>query len=946
MKNFYKLFVTSILLIAPYLTMAQFSFSNANNRLMNSNFRSGCPVAVADFNNDGLDDIIRLDQGHILNVELQRPNNTFENILLGDFAPGAGSGWAWAMCVADVDHNGYLDVVAGESGPAVRIFMTNNTGTGGTFVDLPQSGYFVQNMTFGDFNNDGWVDLFACDDNAQSHIYLNDGTGTLVISTTIMNFNVTSTDDSGNYGSAYTDIDNDGDLDLYIAKCRQFVNDSTDGRRINVLFINNGNGTYTEEAAARGIASGRQTWTASFGDIDNDGDMDLMIANHDLASQIFENDGNGYFTDITASTGFNISDITPIETVMEDFDNDGWIDIFAAGSDWRLWKNNGNGTFTNVTGLFNSDDIESFATGDLNHDGFIDIYASYADIYTNPSNTTDDVIWLNDRNDNNFITFDLQGTVSNIGAIGARVAIYGAWGIQIREVRAGESYGTANSAMVHFGLGQETIIDSAVITFPSGITQTLVNPVINQFINIIENDCVSPAVIVASAAPYLCTGQTLTLDATMPGSVTYLWNDGSTTPALVISQGGEYVVTVNNGSNCSAVSTALIITADPDQTPVISAAGETELCEGGTVTLNGPADAISYLWSNGDATQNTVITQSGDYVLTIQGYCQAFTSDTISVNIYSAADPVAADVNIPSPGTATLNATGNIINWYDVPTGGIPLATGPSFTTPVLTVNTTYYVDNTDEFNAFSANAGLNVPSGSNQFSGNTSNAETFFTVNEPCKLSSVKVYTDTPGMRRIQLKDNNGVVLNFLDVNILPDSQVVQLDFMLTPGTDYVLTTDGNTNNTSFGYVSPRLKRNSVNVNYPYDAAGLLTITGNNFGSQYFYYFYQWVVESIPLECTSARIPVEVTVGNVGLNELNSGNISIYPNPTDQSFTIKSSEGSVLQIELTDMSGKLVRTAETLSQINLNVEDIAAGMYILNIKQGDHFYQQKISIR
>ena len=92
-----------------------------------------------------------------------------------------------------------------------------------------------------------------------------------------------------------------------------------------------------------------------------------------------------------------------------------------------------------MTGVFDSNDMESFALGDLNNDGFVDVYGGYASIYTNPTNI-DDVIWLNDGNSNNHLAVQLQGVISNRNAIGARIEIYGDWGIQVREVRSGESY--------------------------------------------------------------------------------------------------------------------------------------------------------------------------------------------------------------------------------------------------------------------------------------------------------------------------------------------------------------------------------------------------------------------------------------------------------------------------------------------------------------------------
>lgn len=136
----------------------------------------------------------------------------------------------------------------------------------------------------------------------------------------------------GSYGSVWSDVDNDGDLDLYIARCKHGVDDPGDGRRINQLFWNNGNGTYTQDLTnVSGLRIGAQSWTADFGDIDNDGDFDCLVTNHDVSSQLLENDGAGHFTDISASSDV-LNTITGLtaQGIFRDFDNDGFVDILVA----------------------------------------------------------------------------------------------------------------------------------------------------------------------------------------------------------------------------------------------------------------------------------------------------------------------------------------------------------------------------------------------------------------------------------------------------------------------------------------------------------------------------------------------------------------------------------------------------------------------------------------
>jgi hypothetical protein len=926
-------------------TYAQVSFTNSTVKLTNQNFHSGCTVAAADVNGDGMDDIIRLNQGTDLFIEYQQKDATFTTMHIADF--GGGSGWSWGMCVADVDHNGYRDVIAGGYGsPDVTLMRIDQNGLLSTSV-LPNSGFFLQNANFMDVNNDGWEDIFACDDNAESHIYMNDGTGNFSQST-IINFDVTSTDDSGNYGSVWSDFDNDGDVDLYIAKCRQSVSNPADGRRINVLFVNNGNGTYTSMAATYGIAIGAQTWTANFADIDNDGDMDLLCNNHDVPSQILENDGNGYFTDITATTGYTLS-IQPIESVLEDFDNDGYVDILVTGSDYQFFHNNGNKTFTIIPSVFDANNMESFAIGDLNHDGKIDVYGSYASIYTNPT-SVNDALWLNSSsNNNNFVTVHLEGTASTLGGLGARVEIYGAWGKQIREVHAGESYGTCNTADLHFGIGQSTAIDSVVVRWPSGNVDHVNSPAINQFITIKEATCVSPDNVISYTGPLvICVGQTITLTASAADS--YLWSDGQTTQSINAAQSGDYsVTTAMNGNACSSTSKIVTLTVSPDETPQITAASDLSFCTGGSVMLSA-SPASSYLWSDGQTTQSISASATGNYTVTIQGMCQAWTSAAVSVVAYAAPVPTASDVYLPGPGSATITATGNNVSWYDASVGGNLLYNGLVYTTPVVTTDQVYYMEDAYVYGSQNVNTALPYHSGPAYSSQNT-NAYLIFDVYQPCVLNKVKVYTDTPGDRIIELRDVNDNVMQSLTVNIPIDSSVITLNFSLTPGT-YHLGTNTMQNTILLGYSSPRLMRNNVGVAYPYVLNNYLAITGSDQGSSYFYYFYDWEVYEPGFTCTSARSPVNVFVSN-GISSVSGESIfTVYPSPANNALNIKTTQAleSSTVVEICDVMGRILKS-QTIKQLGagqittLDIHNMATGTYIVKVSNSEQYFTSEVTI-
>ena len=137
-------------------------------------------------------------------------------------------------------------------------------------------GIFTQACTLGDMDNDGSLDFFACHDDGPAHMWRNDGTGTMLdkgnimtdaAGNTVLDYNLYAgnypgTSDplmSGNYGNEFCDFDRDGDLDLLVAKCRQASNDPLDVRRTNLLFVNDGNNVFHEDAHARGLVNLQQT---------------------------------------------------------------------------------------------------------------------------------------------------------------------------------------------------------------------------------------------------------------------------------------------------------------------------------------------------------------------------------------------------------------------------------------------------------------------------------------------------------------------------------------------------------------------------------------------------------------------------------------------------------------------------------------------------------------
>ncbi len=551
----FRLTLTFIFLYG--FVQAQFSFSDRSFMLANPTVKSGAPLGVVDMNGDGLDDIVRLDETRNLKIDYQVPGNNFSGFIYGNLV-----GSQWSLCVADVDNNGYNDVFTGGAYNGLKVLKAGSGGTGYTLTTISILPIFLQGSNFADINNDGAVDIFACHDDGISQAYGNNGAGVFVFDENLINPESTvPSDNSGNYGSIWTDYDNDGDLDLYISKCRLGVNDPMDGRRINLLFENDGNNQYTDVAEEVGLRPLGQSWATDFADIDNDGDLDAFVINHDINDNLYINNGQGQFED-----NINISGMVPelnaagegIQVKFADFDNDGFVDLLYTtnGFNHCLFRNNGDYTFTNYANAFpTSDRIHSAAVGDLNNDGFLDVIAGFGNAYNGYNPNIVDKLYFNNGGDNGYLKVRLDGEASNPNGIGARLELYGQWGIQVREVRSGESYGIMTSLTQHFGIGGAPAIDSLLIKWPSGVVDRIISPSINSTILVTEGS------FCTSIVDFSASIQTLSVqftDQSTVGATSWTWtfgDGGSSTqenPTHTFPTPGIYQVCLTASGACGS----------------------------------------------------------------------------------------------------------------------------------------------------------------------------------------------------------------------------------------------------------------------------------------------------------------------------------------------------------------------------------------------------------
>ncbi|MFY8187595.1 MAG: FG-GAP-like repeat-containing protein [Flavobacterium sp.] len=439
-------------------------FTNVS-RTLNGQYKLG----VVDMNGDFADDIVSISNGNI-QIHFSDGNNDFttQNFTV----PNVNNGFlpSWSLAAADYNADGFTDLLYG-GGNGVAFMKSINNGT--AFEPFINPSYvFSQRSNFVDLNNDGNLDAFVCHDVAPNVFFMNDGEGNL-------SFNQGGIGDyptGGNYGSIWVDYDNDGDQDLFIAKCR---GGSVNGANVNEMHRNDGDGIFTDVSASSGLQDPIQTWSSAWGDFDNDGDMDVLVgasSNSDGMHKLMRNNGDGTFTDITSGTGLESFLGLGIEYVAQDFNNDGFIDVFCGESSTILF-NDGDMTFT----VFPTN-AAAGALGDLNNDGFWDVLNG-------------NTMKINNGNDNNWIKIHLQGVESNRNGIGARIEIYGDFGKQIRDVRSGDGFRFMSSLNPHFGIGSATVIDSIVIKWPSGLVETIEEPTINQPLFVIEGATLSNDVV-------------------------------------------------------------------------------------------------------------------------------------------------------------------------------------------------------------------------------------------------------------------------------------------------------------------------------------------------------------------------------------------------------------------------------------------------------------------
>lgn len=276
----------------------------------------------------------------------------------------------------DFDGDGWDDLTyASEDGEPVYFFKNNNGTFNPIAINFTDYQTDTRQINWVDIDNDGDNDLFIVSNNASNRLYENDGSMNFsdITASSGISMNVMSS-----WGAAWGDYNNDGYLDLFLSN-----RDFPDALSANLLYKNNGNNTFTDVSVSAGIdTNNHYSFCASFFDFNNDGWQDIYMANDRITTEniLYKNNGNGTFSDVSVTSGTNIA-MDAMSTTIDDYDYDGDLDIYVTNTSAGNYflRNNGDETFTNIAPT-NGTAFYSIGWGavflDADNDGDQDLYVS------------------------------------------------------------------------------------------------------------------------------------------------------------------------------------------------------------------------------------------------------------------------------------------------------------------------------------------------------------------------------------------------------------------------------------------------------------------------------------------------------------------------------------------------------------------------------------------
>ncbi len=451
------------LLVMTVLCTAQNMFIRYGQSQFMKDAGVSAGISLGDYDNDGYPDVFVANWQNQKNfLYHNNGEGTFTRIMEGPIAQDRGysSGPAWG----DYDNDGYLDLFVANQ-QHYHNFLYHNNGEG-TFTKITD-GDIVNDFgdsysaVWGDYNNDGFLDLFVANGSHDNFLYQNNSNGSF---TKIKDSPVVK-DGGSSYGAAWGDYNNDGWLDLFVANRHN---------EVNFLYQNQGDGTFKRIEKGvfkedKGNSNG-----GSWADFDNDGDLDLLVTNGNFYGKgeknfLYKNNGEGTFNKMTE--GIIGTDLTKsMSGLWEDFDADGDLDLLVSTytHDNTLYFNKGDGTFKKN----NREIMVNFAgygtgmgAGDYDNDGDLDVFMAN---WENQNNE----LYQNNLKPKNWLKIRLQTQKLNRFAVGAKICLQtekdGKTHSQMREINGGHGFRSQSSTDVYFGIGKDHQVKSLKVSWPSG----------------------------------------------------------------------------------------------------------------------------------------------------------------------------------------------------------------------------------------------------------------------------------------------------------------------------------------------------------------------------------------------------------------------------------------------------------------------------------------------
>lgn len=455
------------------------------------NFCSG--ALWFDYDNDNLTDLFISRFGHSLLFK-NNGNGTFRNVTV-QANIGVKRQNTLAVIAFDYNKDGYLDLLTGGffaddvnllnlkstkflptsdqksfNGGSKILYKNNGDGT---FSDVTaQAGIsdtgFTAALGEADYDNDGWQDFYVANDFGPDRLYRNNGNdGFIDVSKDAIGI-----DGRKGMNVDWADYNSDGFLDLYVTNITESWQ-----RECNMLWVNTGDGIFYDYSIESNTCNTGWGWGAKFFDYDNNGLLDLYVANGYISAG-----QRDYFDDLRESRKSPSAKDDPLDII----DASSWPSIinrsFAGYERNCLFENQGTNTFKDIAARAGVDSIldsRGVALADFDNDGAMDLLVT--------TSNHEPLLYHNlIGKKKNWLELRLVGTQSNTNAVGARLKITTGRKSQIREVTCGNGYQSQSSFMVHIGLGAISKVDAVEIKWPGGLKQSLRNVRANQVLTVIE----------------------------------------------------------------------------------------------------------------------------------------------------------------------------------------------------------------------------------------------------------------------------------------------------------------------------------------------------------------------------------------------------------------------------------------------------------------------------